>query len=99
MSNFKIAHANLKDPNISSLRMNHFKIAHISTWLATIRPSFWIRYITTTLFLLLAGSKLFSLKADSSEKRRTIENDIHVVAAPKSAIIHLKRNICLRYPV
>ena len=35
MHNFKIAHANLKDPNISSLRMNHFKIAHISTWLAT----------------------------------------------------------------
>ena len=35
MSNFKIAHANLKDPSISSLRMNHFKIAHISTWLAT----------------------------------------------------------------
>ena len=36
MHNFKIAHANLKDPNISSLRMNHFKIAHISTWLATV---------------------------------------------------------------
>ena len=35
MHNFKIACANLKDPNISSLRMNHFKIAHISTWLAT----------------------------------------------------------------
>ena len=39
MHNFKIACANLKDPNISSLRMNHFKIAHISTWLATIIPN------------------------------------------------------------
>ena len=35
MHNFKIACANLKDPHISSLRMNHFKIAHISTLLAT----------------------------------------------------------------
>ena len=35
MNNFKIACANLKDPYISSLRMPHFKIAHISTLLAT----------------------------------------------------------------
>ena len=37
MSNFKIARANLKRfIFISSLRMPHFKIAHISTLLATI---------------------------------------------------------------
>ena len=39
MNNFKISRANLKDPHISSLRMPHFKIAHISTLLATVPQS------------------------------------------------------------
>ena len=35
MKKFKIACANLQNPYTSSLRMPHFKIAHISTLLAT----------------------------------------------------------------
>ena len=97
MHNFKIAHANLKDPNISSLRMNHFKIAHISTWLATLstRPqgrNMEQEAVDYMLFLKQNASELRKLGSDWGMTDEEINGCIDEALSQVKSASKLKKN-------